>query len=74
MALKVKDLLHLQSLQGLRLLSGERGLDRVVCSVGIMDYEFAEGVDYQNEAPFERDSFVLSFVRTVGQQQNSGGG
>ena len=60
MALKVKDLLHLQSLQGLRLLSGERGLDRVVCSVGIMDYEFAEGVDYQNEAPFERDSFVIS--------------
>ncbi len=60
MALKVKDLLHLQSLQGIRLLSGERGLDRVVCSVGIMDYEFAEGVDYQNEAPFERDSFVIS--------------
>ena len=60
MALKVKDLLHLQSLQGLTLLSGEKGLDRVVCSVGIMDYEFAEGVTYCNEAPFERDSFVIS--------------
>ena len=60
MALKVKDLLHLQSLQGLKLLSGERGLDRAVCSVGILDYEFARGVDYYNEAPFERDSFVIS--------------
>lgn len=32
MALKVKDVLQLQSLQGMKLVAGKKGLDRVVCS------------------------------------------
>lgn len=60
MALKVRELLQLQSLQGMSLISGEKGLDRIVCSAGIADYEFAPDVDYHNDNAFEKDSFVIS--------------
>lgn len=60
MALRVKDLLHLQSMQGMKLIAGINGLERVVCSAGIADYEFVPEVDYHNQTPFEKDSFVLS--------------
>ena len=60
MAVKVKDLLELSSLQGMKLLAGEKGLDRVVCSAGIADYEFAPDIAYCSENAFEKDSFVIS--------------
>lgn len=60
MALKVKELLQLQSLQGFKLVSGEKGLERAVCSAGIADYEFAPDVDYHNDNAFDKDSFVIS--------------
>ena len=49
MALKVKELLQLQSLQGFKLVSGDKGLDKAVCSAGIADYEFAPDVNYHND-------------------------
>ncbi|WP_425757212.1 PucR family transcriptional regulator [Ihubacter sp. rT4E-8] len=60
MALKVKDILQLQSLQGMKLVSGERGLERAVCSAGIADYEFASEIEYDNDMPFDKDSFIIS--------------
>lgn len=60
MALKVKDLLELQSLQGLELVSGEKGMERLVYSAGIADYEFAPEVNYHNDNAFEKESFVIS--------------
>lgn len=60
MALKVRDVLQLSSLQGMKLVSGRKGLDRVVCSAGIADYEFAPEVEYHNDSPFDKDSFVIS--------------
>ena len=60
MALKVIELVELQGLQGMKLISGETGLERIVCSCGIMDYEFDEGVEYYNDNAFEPDSFVIS--------------
>lgn len=60
MALNVRDVLQLQSLQGFRLVSGKKGLDRYVCSAEIADYEFAENVEYYNSNAFEKESFVIS--------------
>ena len=60
MALQVREIIQLQGLQGLRLISGEGGLDRIVCSAGIADYEFAAGVEYHNDKAFEKESFVIS--------------
>ncbi len=60
MALKVKELLQLQSLQGFKLVSGDKGLDKAVCSAGIADYEFAPDVNYHNDNAFDKDSFVIS--------------
>ncbi|MCI8609896.1 MAG: PucR family transcriptional regulator [Firmicutes bacterium] len=60
MALKLKDLLQLNSMRGMKILAGEGGLDRIVCSAGIADYEFARGVVYDNEQPFEPSSFIIS--------------
>lgn len=60
MALKVKELLQLQSLQGFQLVSGEKGVEKAVCSAGIADYEFAPDVEYHNDNAFDKDSFVIS--------------
>ena len=63
MALKVKDILQLQSLQGMKLVSGERGLERAVCSAGIADYEFASEIEYDNDMPFDKDSLYESYMK-----------
>ncbi|MGF6375174.1 hypothetical protein M2140_000208 [Clostridiales Family XIII bacterium PM5-7] len=60
MAVKVEELLQLQSLQNFKLISGAKGLDRIVCSAGIMDYEFVPEVEYHNDTAFEKESFVIS--------------
>lgn len=70
MALKVKELLQLQSLQGFELVSGEKGLDRVVCSAGIADYEFAPDVNYHNDNAFDKDSFVISSLLFAQNDRN----
>lgn len=45
MALTVKDILELPSGQKMKLLAGEKGLDRPVVSAEIADYEFAPDLD-----------------------------
>ena len=60
MALTIKDLLLLQSLQNFRTIAGDKGLSHYVTSAGIGDYEFCSDIDYPHETAFEKDSFVLS--------------
>lgn len=60
MALSVKDIVGLESFRGLKLISGGGGLENTVCTAGIADYEFDKDVEYDNETPFERDSFVIT--------------
>ena len=60
MALTLKDILQLQSLQGFRLHAGQKGLSRYITSAGIGDYEFCSDIDYPRETAFEPDSLVLS--------------
>ncbi len=69
MALKVRDVLQLQSLKGMKLLAGKNGLDRSVCSAGIADYEFVPGVEYHNDTPFEKESFVISSLLFAQQDE-----
>lgn len=60
MALTVKDILNLPSLEQFSLVAGKGGLDRDITTAGIADYEFAEGIDYDLSHAFERDSLVIS--------------
>ncbi len=60
MALTIKDVLQLQSLQGFQLHAGQKGLSRYVVSAGIGDYEFCSDVDFPREEAFEPDSLILS--------------
>ena len=60
MALTIKDILQLQSLQGFQLEAGQKGLSRYVTSAGIADYEFCIDIDYPREHAFEPDSLVIS--------------
>lgn len=60
MALQVKDVLQLSSLSGVKLISGAKGLEREVSSAGIADYEFVPDIEYHNDIPFEKESFVIS--------------
>lgn len=47
-------------MQGMKLIAGEGGLDRPVCSAGIADYEFARNIHMNRELAFAADSFVIS--------------
>lgn len=47
-------------MQGMKLIAGEGGLDRPVCSAGIADYEFARKIHMNCELAFAADSFVIS--------------
>lgn len=69
MALKVRDVLQLQSLKEMKLLAGEKGLDRAVCSAGIADYEFVPGIEYYNDTPFEKESFIISSLLFAQQDE-----
>ena len=60
MALTLKNLMHLRCMQGMKLIAGEGGLDRPVCSAGIADYEFARKIHMNCELAFAADSFVIS--------------
>ena len=60
MALTLRNLMHLRCMQGMKLIAGEGGLDRPVCSAGIADYEFARNIHMNRELAFAADSFVIS--------------
>lgn len=56
MALTLRNLMHLRYMQGMKLLAGEGGLERPVCSAGIADYEFARNIHMNRELAFAADS------------------
>lgn len=56
MALTLKNLMHLRCMQGMKLIAGEGGLERPVCSAGIADYEFARNIHMNRELAFAADS------------------
>lgn len=58
--LKIRDLLQLDNLKNFVLVAGEGGLESIVTSAGILDYEFVEIISNRNENAFEKDSFVVS--------------
>lgn len=63
MALKLRELMEYGTLNKMTLVAGKGGLDRIIASVGIADYEFTEGFqDQTKESPdaFESDSLVIS--------------
>lgn len=70
MALIVRDILQLQSMKEMKLIAGEKGLDRAVCSAGIADYEFVPDIEYHNETPFEKESFVISSLLFAQQDKS----
>ena len=49
MALTLRKLMDLRCMQGMKLIAGEGGLDRLVCSAGIADYEFARNIHMNRE-------------------------
>lgn len=60
MALTVRDIPSLPGLDSLKLVSGDRGLDRKVVTAGIADYEFKPGADFRACSDFVSDSFVIT--------------
>ena len=63
MALKIRDIMRIEPVDKMTLLAGSGGLDNLVCSVGVADYEFID--DFQertrnSEDAFLKDSFVIS--------------
>lgn len=66
MAMTVKDIMDLPSVQKMELLAGKGGLNRPVVSAEIADYEFASNVEFLPEAEFdpqtsmEPGSFVIT--------------
>ena len=66
MALTVKDILELPSGQKMQMLAGGKGLNRLVSSVEIADYEFAPDLDFAPGAAvnIEEDMEAGSFIIT----------
>ncbi len=49
---KLRDIIKLPELSGFRLISGSGGLDKSVDSTEIIDFEFAEGIEFTREEMF----------------------
>lgn len=60
MALRVEDIIKLQSLRPLRLEAGEGGLHSYIATACILDYECVEGVSRLPYPLFDANSFVIS--------------
>ena len=60
MALTVKDLLNLKQMKKMKLIAGEKGLEHIVVTSNIADYEFSPEIKPDNTLVFEADSFVVS--------------
>ena len=62
MAVRVKDLLNLEIMKDFSVVAGKKGLNRVVHSTEILDFEFTlEGEAYRKKS-FEGNSIVLSVL------------
>ncbi len=60
MALTLRDVSQLPKIQKFRLMAGEGGMDHVVTSAGIADYEFVPELGIDLSRSFEPDSLVIS--------------
>lgn len=60
MAITIKDIIKLHSLQAFRLLAGKSGLDKPVTVAGILDHEFLDADKPFKVEAFDRNSFVIS--------------
>lgn len=63
MALKLRELIEYGKLNKMTLVAGKGGLERIVSSVGIADYEFIEGFQEKTRRSsdaFEMESLVIS--------------
>lgn len=60
MALTVKDIMDLPSGRKLKLCAGERGLDNIVTTVEIADYEFDPDIGYDAEEGMETNGFIIT--------------
>ncbi len=58
--MKLRDLIKLPELSGFRLISGEGGLDKEADSSEIIDFEFAEGIEFTREEMFYGHSIGLT--------------
>ena len=58
--MKLKDLIKLPELSGFKLISGEGGLDKEADSSEIIDFEFAEGIEFTREEMFYGHSIGLT--------------
>lgn len=69
MALIVQDLLELNTLKSFRLIAGATGLEKPVEGIGIVDWEFTEGV-LGESAKFDANSFVISSLLFAKEDRN----
>lgn len=60
MSLKIKNITGLPTLDRMKMVAGEGGMERIVATAGIADYEFTEGFEDRDEYIFEKDSLVIS--------------
>ncbi len=58
--MRLKEIIKLPELSGFRLVSGSGGLDKEVNATEIVDFEFAEGVEFTREEMFYGNSLGIS--------------
>ena len=58
--MKLREIIKLPELSGFRLISGENGLDKEVNATEIVDFEFAEGVEFTREEMFYGNSLGIT--------------
>ena len=58
--MKLRDIMKLSELSGFRLIAGEGGLNREVNACEIVDFEFADGIEFSREEMFYGNSIGLT--------------
>ena len=58
--MRLRDIMQLPEFSGFRLLAGEGGLEAEVTATEIIDFEFAEGIEFSREEMFYGRSIGLS--------------
>ncbi|MGC4378321.1 PucR family transcriptional regulator [Fictibacillus sp. Mic-4] len=56
----VKDLFQLSVTKNFSVVAGENGLNKIISSVGILDFEYSNGIEPVRETAFSPHSLVLS--------------
>ncbi|MEJ9227475.1 PucR family transcriptional regulator [Priestia aryabhattai] len=64
----VKDLFQLSLTKNFSIVAGYNALHKIIISVGILDFEFTEGIQPMREEAFEPHSLVLSSLLFANQQ------